>query len=55
MHDHYRASVDLGAPVGEAPRFRGTGVYQNSGSYRDGSYSTRGVKPTASFRIGPDT
>ena len=56
MYDHYRGSVDFGGPVSEAAALRVTGVYQNSGSYRDGvDFERWGVNPTASFRIGPDT
>jgi len=56
MYDHYRGSIDLGGPISDAAALRVTGVYQNSGSYRDGvDYERWGVNPTASFRIGPDT
>jgi catecholate siderophore receptor len=54
--DHYRASVDLGTPVSEALALRLTGVYENSGSYRDGGKLERwGVNPTAAFRLGGKT
>ena len=36
MYDHYRGSVDFGGAVNDAVALRVTGVYQNSGSYRDG-------------------
>jgi catecholate siderophore receptor len=53
---HYRASVDLGAPVSDALALRLTGVYENSGSYRDGVDLERwGLNPTASFRLGART
>jgi catecholate siderophore receptor len=56
MYDHYRASADVGGPVGDAAALRVTGVYQNSGSYRDGvDFERWGINPTASFRIGADT
>lgn len=56
MYDHYRGSVDFGGPLTDAVALRITGVYQNSGSYRDGvDYERWGVNPTASFRIGPNT
>ncbi len=56
MFDHYRASVDLGTPVSDAFAVRITGVYENSGSYRDGvSLERWGVNPTLSFRPAPDT
>ena len=56
MYDHFRGSVDFGGPVSDAVALRVTGVYQNSGSYRDGvDYERWGINPTAAFRIGPDT
>jgi catecholate siderophore receptor len=56
MYDHYRGSVDFGGPLSDAVALRLTGVYQNSGSYRDGvDYERWGVNPTASFRVGPNT
>jgi catecholate siderophore receptor len=56
MYDHIRGSADVGGPLGDALALRVTGVYQNSGSYRDGvDFERWGVNPTASFRIGPDT
>ncbi|HMG46148.1 MAG TPA: TonB-dependent siderophore receptor [Allosphingosinicella sp.] len=56
MYDHYRGSADLGGPVSDTIALRATGVYQNSGSYRDGvGYERWGINPTASLRIGPDT
>jgi catecholate siderophore receptor len=56
INDHYRASVDFGGPASGAIALRVTGVYQNSGSYRDGvDYERWGINPTAAFRIGPDT
>lgn len=55
-YDHYRGSVDLGGPLSDAAALRVTGVYQNSGSWRDGvDYERWGINPTASLRIGPDT
>ena len=55
-YDHYRGSVDLGGPLSDALALRVTGVYQNSGSWRDGvGYERWGINPTASLRIGPDT
>lgn len=54
--DHYRGQVDLGAPVSETLSLRLTGVYQNSGSYRDGvDYKRWGLNPTATLTLGPDT
>ncbi len=55
-YDHLRGSVDFGGPVSASVALRGTGVYQNGGSYRDGvDYERWGVNPTASIRIGPST
>lgn len=56
MYEHFRGSVDFGGPVTDAVALRATGVYQNSGSYRDGvEFERWGINPTASFRIGPET
>ena len=56
MFGHVRGSADLGGPLDEAVALRVTGVYQNSGSYRDGvDYERWGINPTAAFRIGPST
>lgn len=55
-YDHKRISGDLGLPVSDGMALRITGVYQDSGSYRDGVENERwGVNPTASFRIGEAT
>ena len=56
MYDHYRGQIDLGGAVNDAVALRLTGVYQNSGSYRDGvEYERWGINPTVSFRIGANT
>ncbi len=56
MDDHYRGSFDIGGPLGTSVAMRLTGVYQNSGSYRDGvDYERWGINPTLALRIGPDT
>jgi catecholate siderophore receptor len=56
MYDHYRGSLDWGGALGDRVALRIAGVYQNSGSYRDGvRYERWGINPTASFRLGPDT
>jgi len=56
MYDHYRGSVDFGGPLSGSVALRVTGVYQDSGSFRDGvDYERWGVNPTASFRVGPNT
>jgi len=55
-YDHIRGSADFGGPLSEALALRLTGVYQNSGSYRDGvDYERWGVNPTAAIRIGSST
>ncbi|MDB5699687.1 MAG: TonB-dependent siderophore receptor [Alphaproteobacteria bacterium] len=54
--DHYRDQIDFGAPLSDTAALRLSGVYQNSGSYRDGvSYERWGFNPTASFRLGDTT
>ncbi|WP_242443604.1 TonB-dependent receptor plug domain-containing protein [Sphingobium sp. LB126] len=54
--DHYRGQIDIGAPASEVLSLRLTGVYQNSGSYRDGvDYERWGLNPTATLALGPDT
>jgi catecholate siderophore receptor len=56
MYGHFRGSADFGGPVSDTVALRVAGVYQNSGSYRDGvEYERWGINPTASLRIGPDT
>lgn len=55
-YDHYRGQVDLGAPVSETTSLRATGVWQDSGSFRDGVWNKRwGFNPTATFKLDPDT
>src|SRR3546814_19563531 len=54
--DHVRTTFDLGQPLSEAATVRLTGLYQDSGSYRDGvDYNRWGFNPTTSFRIGEAT
>ncbi len=56
MYDHVRGSFDIGRPVSDAVALRVTGVYENSGSYRNGVGLERwGLNPTASIRIGAST
>ena len=56
MYEHLRGSVDFGGPVSNGAALRVTGVYQNSGSFRDGvDFERWGVNPTAALRIGADT
>lgn len=55
-HEFVRAQFDLGTPLGSAFSARVTGVYQDSGSYRDGvSFNRWGFNPTFSVRLGSDT
>jgi catecholate siderophore receptor len=54
--DHYRGQFDLGAPVGDMVSLRATGVWQDSGSYRDGvDYKRWGFNPTARFSLGENS
>lgn len=51
--EHYRATIDLGLPLGDSLALRLTGLWQDSGSYRDGGgLERRGLNPTASWRMG---
>lgn len=55
-YGHKRISGDLGAPINDLIALRITGVYQDSGSYRDGvDYERWGFNPTAAFRLGEAT
>lgn len=54
--DHYRGQVDLGTALSDVASVRLTGVYQNSGSYRDGvDYERWGFNPTVTFGLGDTT
>lgn len=54
--DNKRFTADLGRGVNETVALRGSALYENSGSYRDGVALERyGLNPTAAFRIGPNT
>ncbi len=54
--DHLRATFDVGDAVGDSLSLRLTGLYQDSGSYRDGVEQRRwGLNPTLSWRASPDT
>lgn len=56
MYEHLRGTVDIGAPVNDAVALRLTGVYQNSGSYRNGvDFERWGFNPTAAFKLGEKT
>lgn len=55
-NDFVRAQFDLGAPVSKVFAARITGVYQDSGSYRDGvNFNRWGFNPTVSVKLGTDT
>ncbi|MCE3589784.1 TonB-dependent receptor plug domain-containing protein, partial [Escherichia coli] len=50
--EHKRAQFDLGTPLSDAIAVRLTGVYQDSGSYRDGvNYNRWGFNPTVTFKL----
>lgn len=54
--DHKRTVIDTGAALSSAAAFRLTGMYENSGSYRDGVDLERwGVNPTFAFKIDDRT
>lgn len=51
-----RATLDVGDRLGNAMAARGTAVYENSDSFRDGvSLERYGVNPTVAFTPGPET
>lgn len=53
-YDHFRGTFDVGAAIDDATAARLTGLYQNSGSYRDGvEYERYGVNPTLTWRATP--
>jgi len=53
---HKRISGDLGGPINDMVALRVTGVWQDSGSYRDGvDFERWGFNPTAAFRLGEAT
>ncbi len=54
--DNRRATVDFGGGVSGRVAARVTGVYEDSGSYRDGfSLERKGVNPTLAIALGDDT
>ncbi|HEX8057147.1 MAG TPA: TonB-dependent siderophore receptor [Novosphingobium sp.] len=56
MYEHYRGSIDVGGAVNDAIALRLVGVYQNSGSYRNGvDYERWGINPTVAIRAGDST
>ena len=53
---HRRLTADLGNAVGQNAAARVTGMYENSGTFRDHVDVERyGVNPTVAFGLGPDT
>jgi catecholate siderophore receptor len=51
-----RFTADVGQGMSETVAVRATGLYEQSGSYRDGFNVERfGFNPTAAFRLGPNT
>ena len=54
--ENRRLTADLGGPMNSAVAARLTGLYENSGSYRNAVEVERyGVNPTMAFAIGPKT
>jgi catecholate siderophore receptor len=54
--DNRRASADVGGAVNDRVAARVMGVYENSGSYRDGvDFERRGVNPTVAWKVGDAT
>ena len=55
-HSYIRITGDINQPLGEMAAVRLTGVFQDSGSFRDdGRFDRWGVNPTATFRLGSST
>jgi catecholate siderophore receptor len=55
-HEHRRATVDIDHPLNSTVAARLTGMYENSGSYRDGVDLERyGVNPTVAFMLPGST
>ncbi len=55
-YDHYRGTFDVGNTVAENFALRLTGLYEDSGTYRDGVDIKRwGLNPTAAFKLGEST
>lgn len=54
--DNYRATLDVGQAVSAALAFRLTGLYEDSGSYRDGvTLQRHGLNPTFAYVLAPAT
>ena len=55
-YDKKRLTVDLGRNLATEASFRITGLWEDSGSYRDGAtYQRQGINPTLAFRPTNDT
>lgn len=55
-HEHFRGTVDLNLELNSTAALRIVGLYQDSGSYRDGvTYERFGLNPTATFQVGDRT
>lgn len=55
-YENRRATFDLNQPINSDVSFRLNGLYENSGSYRDGVTLERaGINPTLSWRLGAQT
>ncbi|MBN8552387.1 MAG: TonB-dependent siderophore receptor [Caulobacterales bacterium] len=54
--EHFRGTVDFNLEISPKAALRILGLYQDSGSYRDGvTYERFGLNPTASFELTPST
>ncbi|HLP03072.1 MAG TPA: TonB-dependent siderophore receptor [Opitutaceae bacterium] len=54
--DHYRGTVDIGDKLTDTFSYRVTGLYEDSGSYRDGTTLRRyGVNPTFRYVVSSAT
>jgi catecholate siderophore receptor len=55
-HEHFRGTIDYNLELSPTAALRIVGLYQDSGSYRDGvTYERFGVNPTATFALGAAT
>lgn len=54
--DQFRATLDVGQAVSPALAYRLTGLYEDSGSYRDGvTLKRHGLNPTFAYLLAPST
>jgi len=54
--EHFRGTIDYNLELSATAALRIVGLYQDSGSYRDGvTYERFGVNPTVSFALSPST